>query len=149
MTQRSLSRFSKGFDDGLVFPLRWDDISDGGLISGDLTEQAAAITASFSTAQLLAFLNQAGGSVGFGGGGTANPSVTTTGEAPDVAWQLTREQLALLSQNTPYVMAANPISWSCLLKPCAGNGPFGGSYAITVSPLIVPQGINLEAPSSP
>jgi hypothetical protein len=133
-----------GFDDGLTFPLRWDDVSDGGLVSGDLASQTTAIKGSFIAARILQYLNQVGGSIG-----TGNTNTSTSGVSPSTAWQITREQLALLSQNTPYVMAANPISWSCLLKPCAGNGPFGGSYAITVSPLVVPQGINLEAASSP
>lgn len=133
------------FDDGLKFPLRWQDVSDGGLVSGTLATQKAAIEASFTTARQLEFLNHVGGSISQ----SPNPSQVITGVSPDTAWQITREQLALLSQNTPYVMAANPISWSCLLKPCAGNGPFGGSYEIRVSPLVVPQGINLEAPSSP
>jgi len=134
-----------GFDDGLVFPLRWRDVSDGGLVSGSLADQKAAIEASFVTARVLSYLNQVGGSLSQ----SANPSQVITGVDPSTAWTITREQLALLSQNTPYVMAANPVSWSCLLKPCANNGPFGGSYAITVSPLVVPQGINLEAPSAP
>jgi hypothetical protein len=136
-----------GFDDGLVFPLRWEDISDGGRISGTLAEQKAAILQSFNTTILLEFLNRWGiqDSIVPPGG------LTTTQKSLDAtqAWHLEDQQLALASQNTPYVMAANPISWSCLLKPCAGNGPFGGSYAIEVSPLTVPQGINLEAPSSP
>ncbi len=135
----------QGFDDGLSFPLRWQDISDGGIKSGTLAAQKAAIIASFIPARQLQFLNLVGGSIST----STNPSLVVTGVGPDTAWQITREQLALLSQNTPYVMAANSISWSCLLKPCAGNGPFGGAYAITVSPLVVPQGINLEAPSAP
>jgi hypothetical protein len=136
-----------GFDDGLVFPLRWEDISDGGRLSGTLAEQRAAIEKSFNTTILLEFLNRWGvqDSIVPPGG------LTTTQKSLDAtqAWHLEDQQLALASQNTPYVMNANPISWSCLLKPCAGNGPFGGSYAIDVSPLTVPQGINLEAPSSP
>ncbi len=136
----------QAFDDGLTFPLRWQDVSDGGLVSGDIASQATAIEASFKVAILLQFLNAAGGTIGLG---TGTDNTTRGGLPPDVAWQISREQLALLSQNTPYVMAANPISWSALFKPCAGNGPFGGSYAINVSPLTVPQGINLEAPSSP
>jgi hypothetical protein len=131
-----------GFDDGLHFPLRWEDVSDGGLVSGSIAEQKIAIEKSFVAARQLQFLNAAGGTIGEG-----NNKVG--GVPPDIAWKITREQLALLSQNTPYVMAANPVSWSCLLKPCAGNGPFGGAYEIRVSPLVVPQGINLEAPSSP
>jgi hypothetical protein len=133
------------FDDGLQFPLTWDEVSDGGLQSGTLAEQIIAIKGSFLAARQIQFLNLVGGSIS----SSKNPSTVITGQSPNVAWQITREQLALLSQNTPYVMAANSISWSCLLKPCAGNGPFGGAYAITVSPLNVPQGINLEAPSSP
>jgi hypothetical protein len=107
--------------------------------------QKAAIEASFVAARQLQFLNQAGGSIS-----TGNANQSTSGVPPDAAWQITREQLALLTQNTPYVMAAQPdlVVVSCL-KPCAGNGPFGGSYAIIVSPLTVPQGINLEALSSP
>jgi hypothetical protein len=135
----------KGFDDGLHLPLRWKDVSDGGVISGSLDEQRVAITQSFIAARRLEFLNTVGGSIST----STNPSSVTTGVAPDVAWSIEREQLILLSQNTPYVMAANPVSWSALFKPCAGNGPFGGSYAIQVSPLVVIQGINLEAPSSP
>lgn len=133
------------FDDGLQFPLQWADVSDGGLISGSLAEQAAAIEKSFVAARTLAWLNNVGGSITT----SQNPSSTTTGQNPQTAWQITREQLSLVSQNTPYIMAANPISWTCLLKPCSGNGPFNGAYSITVSPLTVPQGINLEAPSSP
>lgn len=133
------------FDDGLVFPLRWDDMSDGGLKSGTLAEQAAAITKSFEAEVHLRYLQNAGGSIS----GGATPNVSSEGIAPDTAWRIQRETKALMNQNTPYVMEANPISWSVLLKPCAGNGPFGGSYEINVSPLVVPQGINLEAPSSP
>lgn len=132
------------FDDGLQFPLRWEDVSDGGLVSGSLAEQKTAIIASFAAARELAWLNQFGGVIS-----TGNANQTVSGQSPTEAWIATRDQIALVAQNTPYIMNANSISWSCLLKPCAGNGPFGGSYAITVSPLEVPQGINLEAPSSP
>lgn len=135
------------FDDGLIFPLTWNDISDGGIISGNLTDQAAVIQKSFSAAATLAwystyYAQPIPGTV-FGPGSTE-----TTGLNAQEAWVVTREQLTLAAQNTPYVMAANSISWTCLLKPCNGNGPFGGSYNIIVSPLVVPQGINLEAPSN-
>lgn len=132
------------FDDGLVFPLTWNDISDGGIISGTLAAQTKAIQASFAAARTLAWLGTLGGTIT-----TGNTTSSVSGINPTEAWQITREQIALTTQNTPYVMAANPISWTTLLKPCAGNGPFGGSYSITVSPLVIPQGINLEAPSSP
>jgi hypothetical protein len=57
--------------------------------------------------------------------------------------------MSLAQLNTPAVMRANGISYSMLLKPCAGNGPFEGAYFIETSTLEVPQGINLAAPSSP
>jgi hypothetical protein len=137
-----------GFDDGLQFPLRWQDVSDNGLVSGDLASQKAAIEKAFVVARLLAFEARWAG-VTLAPAGNRGATNITSGLTPEMAWILEREQLALASQNVPYVMNANPISWSCLLKPCAGNGPFGGAYAIRVSPLVVPQGINLEAPSSP
>lgn len=130
------------FDDGLSFPLRWQDVSDGGRISGDLASQRSAIEASFQTMLTLQWLSSFGGIVG-------NTTSHVSGRAPDAAWALVREQQQYLSQNTPYVMAANSISWSCLLKPCAGNGPFGGAYFVDVSPLVIPEGINLLAPSTP
>jgi hypothetical protein len=133
------------FDDGLTYPLTWNDISDGGVQSGTLAEQRAAIEKSFSAARTLQWLNNLGGTIST----SRSPSEVISGIPPKEAWQITREQLALTASNTPYVMEANPISWSVLFKPCAGNGPFGGVYAISVSPLSVPQGINLEAPSSP
>jgi hypothetical protein len=116
---------------------------------GPLAKQRANIQASFTTASFLAFEERWLG----------NPIPNTpipgsshsevSGLSPSMAWWLTNEQLKMAAQDTPYIMEANPISWSCLFKPCAGNGPFGGVYAIIVSPLVVPQGINLEAPSSP
>ena len=135
----------QAFDDGLQFPLRWEDVSDGGVISGSLAEQTVAIEGSYLAARTMAWLNNVGGSIST----SQSPSQTITGQDPTTAWVVTREQLALVSSNTPYVMAANPVSWTCLLKPCAGNGPFNGAYTISVSPLVVPMGINLEAPSSP
>jgi hypothetical protein len=155
-TTFSMPDLGGGFDDGLSFPLRWQDVMDStdqpdgsttpGLVSGDLVTQAAAIKKSFPVATQIAEEQYWAGVVI---STTANPTSITSGISPTVAWALLRDQLKLISADTPYVMAANPISWSCLLKPCAGNGPFGGSYGIYVSPLVVPQGINLEAPSSP
>jgi hypothetical protein len=134
------------FDDGLHFPLSWTQVSDGGIFSNTLAAQKAAIEASFAVARELGFIQEwAGKTIS---GGTA-PNTSQSGLDSNQAWKLEEQQLALASQNTPYVMEANAISWTCLIKPCSGNGPFEGSYAITVSPLVVPQGINLEAPSSP
>lgn len=137
---------NRSFDDGLSFPLHWSDISDKGIQSGKLDEQKAAILKSFTTTRLLTYL-QAWAQRDSIGEGLSNS--TRSGINSEQAWKLEREQLELASQTTPYVMQANPISWACLIKPCAGNGPFEGAYTIDVTPLVVPQGINLEAPSSP
>ncbi len=133
------------FDDGLSFPLQWRDVSDGGLVSGSLAQQAAAITASFQAARILAYAQMwAGKTITVGQGSTT----TTSGISATQAWTLEQQQLAMTTQNIPYVMEANPVSWSCLIKPCADNGPFEGGYTISVTPLVIPEGINLLAPSS-
>jgi hypothetical protein len=136
-----------GFDDGLKYPLTWDQISDGGIVSGSLDAQRDAIQKSFTALHELQYLQRwdAQNSIVPPGGLTT----TQTQLPPDLAWKIEREQQILAAQSTPYVMEANGLSWSALLKPCAGNGPFEGAYFIIVSPLVVPQGINLEAPSSP
>jgi len=46
------------------------------------------------------------------------------------------------------VMEANPVWYELILKPVQ-NGPFGAEYLIAVSPLKVPQGIDLSAASTP
>lgn len=134
------------FDDGLHFPLTWQQISDGGLFSNTLAAQKTAIQASFLIASQLDYLQMWAGKTISGG---TPPNNSESGLTANEAWKLEEQQIKLASQNTPYVMEANPISWTCLLKPCAGNGPFTGAYAIIVSPLVVPQGVNLEALSSP
>jgi len=133
------------FDDGLQFPLRWQDVSDGGKQSGTLAAQKAAIEESFKVAQMLQYIQSWGGE-SYQKGNTVNH---IAGLSPDQAWHLEQEQMSLAQLNTPAVMRANGISWTCLLKPCAGNGPFEGAYFIETSTLEVPQGINLAAPSSP
>jgi hypothetical protein len=135
------------FDDGLQYPLTWNQISDGGIISGTMAQQEAKIKASFKTLRVLTYLQNWSGQT-ISTGGTGNQS-TNTGINSQEAWTIEREELALAAQSTPYVMEANPVSWTVLLKPCNGNGPFIGSYEISVSPLEVPQGINLAAPSNP
>jgi hypothetical protein len=133
------------FDDGLHFPLRWQDISDGGVFSGDIETQKAAIEGSIAATRELRY-KQA-----WGVRGTLQQGLTTTkqsGLSPNQAWAVDDIGRAYLRQLTPAVMAANPISWSALIKPCSGNGPFEGAYVIQVSPLVLPQGINTLAPSN-
>lgn len=134
------------FDDGLRFPLTWSQISDGGRFSNTLDAQKAAIEESFKTAQELSYIQQWAGKTL---SSSSNPSASQSGISSEEAWKIEEQQLALASSNTPYVMEANPIVWTALIKPCSGNGPFTGSYAITVSDLEVPEGVNLAAASSP
>lgn len=136
----------QAFDDGLRYPLRWQDVSDGGVFTGSLETQRKAILKSFQATLELAYL-QSWGPSGTVAAGLNNS--TQSGLSPSQAWKVEDEGRAFLNQLAPAVMAANPISWAALIKPCAGNGPFEGAYAISVSPLVVPQGINLEAPDSP
>jgi hypothetical protein len=133
------------FDDGLQFPLTWAQISDGGIFSGSLAKQEEKIKAAFKVAQQLQYI-QAWAGITIA---TGNTNASQSGLTPSEAWKLEQQQLALASSNVPYVMEANPVSWTVLLKPCANNGPFIGAYAIQVTPLEVPQGINLAAASSP
>lgn len=130
------------FDDGLNFPLTWAQVTNGFLITGDLGTQQELIKRSFAATIQLSFLQSVGSS--HGGQGSTQQS----GVPPDVAWTLERAQLALINQATPAVMAANPISATATLKPCGGNGPFGGSYSLNVSTMILPLGIDLAAASN-
>ena len=50
--------------------------------------------------------------------------------------------------HTRLCLEANARAWTAELAPVT-NGPFDGVYAIEVTTLAIPQGINLEAPSSP
>jgi len=133
------------FDDGLSSPLSWNDISDGGVFTGSLAEQAPKIEAAFKVAIQLQYIQAwAGATIS-----TGNTNATQSGLTPDEAWKLEEEQLALASSDVPYVMEANPVAWTALIKPCAGNGPFIGAYAIAVTPLEIEKGIDLSAPSNP
>lgn len=134
--------FGGGFDDGLHFPLSAGQVSDGGVISGNIADQRAAIEAAIPATRTLA--NLGSGPVI---SSTPNGSSTSTSLSPDSAWIIEQAQVVLASQAIPYVMAAHPISWQLLLKPVTGS--FDGAYSIEVSPLAIPQGINLESPSSP
>lgn len=130
------------FDDGLGFPLTWQQITNGFLITGDVGTQRELIKNSFATLVQLQYLQAVGQPIGGQG------STQQSGVPPDVAWTIEKAQLALINQSTPAIMAANPISATALLKPCSGNGPFNGSYSLTLSPMILPQGIDLSAPSN-
>jgi len=130
------------FDDGLSFPLSWRQITNGFIQTGTVAEQKAKIQSSFAVQVQLQYLQSVGSSIG------GNGSIQQSGVPPDVAWTLEKAQLALVNQTTPAVMAANPISATAVLKPCAGNGPFNGSYSLVVSTMHLPLGIDLAAPSN-
>jgi hypothetical protein len=133
------------FDDGLRFPL--GGVSPG-LISGSTAEQIAAIEKSFPIQRALAALTVQFPPATIPETGAGGVVSTTTGFSVAKEWFNVQRELYWHTQSTPYVMEANPVSYELLLPPVT-NGPFSGAYTVTVTPLEIPQGINLEAPSSP
>jgi len=132
------------FDDGLSFPLAQLP-SDGGSISGNIVEQAIAIRASFATERILANL---GDQFTFSTTQNSDGQGSSSGYSPSSAWWIEQSQRYYSQYSTPYVMEAHPVSYELLIKPVT-NGPFDGAYTVDCTPLEIPQGINLEAASSP
>ena len=136
------------FDDGLSFPLRSLPVQGdpSGTFSGSAAAQKAAIEAAFPATQALA-----GVEASFSQTRTAeakDQTVSTSGDTPQGAWWLTNLMRAYTAFTVPYVMEANPVTWQLFIKPVT-NGPFNGAYGLKLTLLELPQGINLEAPSSP
>jgi hypothetical protein len=132
------------FDDGLSFPLR--ELPARGTVSGSKEAQKAAIEAAIPT---TVYLNNLGtpllsgstqSSTGAGG--------TVTAITPSDAWWIEELQRTNYPATAPYVMEANPVSYELLIDPVV-NGPFNAAYAIEVTALEVPEGINLAAASQP
>jgi hypothetical protein len=127
------------FDDGLQFPLG-SVPNDGMGFSGSLSTQESVINAAIPVMRNLASEQLAISTPS----GTQNANGQQSGVTPAAAWWLEQLQLFETSHELPYVMEANPVSWTMTIKPVT-NGPFNGSYNVQVSTLEVPQGINLEA----
>lgn len=127
------------FDDGLQFPLG-DLPSDGGFFTETLPTQYAALEPGI-LAELISMkiLNppQPITPVQSGVGGE---TIVTTGVGPATVWTAAVDAAIL-----PNLMKSNPIGWICEIDSVV-NGPFLGAYTITVSPLELPQGVNLSAP---
>lgn len=130
------------FDDGVSFPLhRPSEVRVGEAISNNAADQAAYIMAGCPASATLANLE--------------NPffptcdtcSTRVTGTSFNGAWAIEQAQRALASSTLQYRMGASGIGWTLFLKPLV-NGPFNGAYSPYVTPLELPQGINLEAVSS-
>ena len=137
------------FDDGLAFPLA-ELPSDGGIISGSSGEQAAAIKAAFPVQRYLTNVGEQF-TVTAGAAQDGNPGGSTghaTGFNATGEWWITEQQLYWTARSLPYVMEAHPVSWTIEIDPVT-NGPFDGAYTVETTPLEIPMGINLEAPSSP
>jgi hypothetical protein len=155
----------QAFDDGINFPIMSvyevsEKINTGigefnmsagspsdPLHSIEATGQAAIIEASFPIAAELAMLSFQWPPVPTVHSGSGGEDITTTGFSPAKDWFIVEQGIYYTAENTPYVMEANPVAWNCYFKPLV-NGPFSGSYAPYVSPLVIPKGIDLEAPSS-
>ena len=128
------------FDDGLNFPLT-SLPSDGGSFTSTLAEQAAALQPGIQ-AQLTAMaIQNPPQPVTPTQGGDGGVTSTTTGIGAVAAWKAAEDAAVL-----PALMEGNPVGWECQIDPVT-NGPFLGAYAITVTPLELPQGINLTASS--
>ncbi len=123
-------------DDGLQFPLTRSQIIISENLNGDKDTQRAAIEAAIPASQALA------------SGSLIDSAITPDGAntTMDPAWALEQSQRYWSSNSIPAVMEANPVWYELILKPVQ-NGPFSAAYTISVSPLSIPQGIDLEAPS--
>jgi hypothetical protein len=152
------------YDDGLTFPLNYLP-ADGGVFSGfagagdypgtawapssppegsqagkliPAIAVALAETVAEQASATLAATQKANNLTG------ASQTITTnTG-----GWALEQMVFNQTGIDLPYVMEANPVSWEILIKPVT-NGPFNAAYVAIVTPVEMPEGINLEAPSSP
>ena len=121
------------FDDGLAFPLS-DLPCDGGVFSPDppIDIQDALVE--------LAITNPPEPSTP-AESGTGGVITTTTGVGPVAAWAA-----GLAGARFSESLNPNTVGWSMEIQPVT-NGPFSGSYAIAVTPLELPMGIDLAAPS--
>ena len=130
------------FDDGLQFPLS-EAPTDGGHFTETLAQQLAGIGPGI-LAELAAMAVQNPPQPvepqETGSGGTIS---TTTGVGAAASWIA-----AKFSAELPALMQGHPVGWICEIDPVT-NGPFDGAYAVSVTPLELPQGINLLAPGSP
>jgi hypothetical protein len=132
------------FDDGLAFPLT--ELPARGTVSGSKEAQKAAIEAAIPITQYLNNLGQpfqTGSTPSADGAGG-----TVTAITPDAAWWIEELQRTNYPATVPYVMESHPVSYELLIDPVV-NGPFSAAYAVHVTNLEVPQGINLAASSQP
>jgi len=134
------------FDDGLLFPLQSLPTAgnpNGTFAKFTLEEQAAKIQAAMiaaaGVAESQAIQGQTFTQITRGSGVTTTYSTQSSNTQMEVLFNNSDKTVA-------HVMAANPIVWEIDIKPVT-NGPFEGSYGVSVSVLEVPKGIDLEAPS--
>jgi len=131
-------------DDGLVFPLTRDQIIIAENINGDADSQADAIRAAIPASQNLANLASPESLPG----NQPRGRITFDLSSGSGAWAQEQAARYWTPKSIPAVMEANPVWYELILKPVQ-NGPFGAEYLIAVSPLKVPQGIDLSAASTP
>jgi hypothetical protein len=121
------------FDDGLVFPLN-SLPCDGGVFSPDPSVDLgdALIEIALTNPPEPSTMSE---------GGVGGVITTTTGVGPVAAWTAGLAGARFSESLNPHT-----IGWSMEIKPVT-NGPFSASYAITVTPLELPMGIDLAAAS--
>jgi hypothetical protein len=142
------------FDDGLVFPLNLDQVTSRGIggvygkLSGNTAEQAAAITTGFLPTQYLANVTESGPPIDINPVTHALSYDTAAYNGNGTVWELLNIRKVWTAEAVPAQMQTHPITWTMDIKSVQ-NGPFNGSYSVAITPLEVPQGIDLEAASSP
>lgn len=132
-------------DDGLVFPLTRAQIVLSEQINGSWEAQGDAIRAAIPASVNL--LNLANPDTVIGEN-ASNQTLTDLSPMADGAWAEVTAQRYWTARAIPATMEANPVWYQLVLKPVQ-NGPFGAEYLVSTTPLKIPMGIDLEAPSSP
>jgi hypothetical protein len=117
-------------DDGLVFPLDKDQIVVTEGIKGSLEDQRRAIMSSFASMAKAAQ--------------TAQIPVTA------ISQSIINQKIEILANanSISRALQRNPIYYDAQIKPVS-SGPFFDVYKIDTTKLQAPQGINLEAASTP
>ena len=127
------------FDDGLVFPLNHAPAKSG--LTNTLENQAAAIEAAIPAALIAMAIQNPPQPMEPVQSGVGGETIVSTGVGPIAAWQAAIDASVL-----PTAMSNNGIGWSMSIESVV-NGPFAASYVAGITPLELPQGIDLSANS--
>ena len=137
------------YDDGLTFPLKALPTLGGGGLTSSAAEQLEVLVPALRAQATLENLSDDIPAISQATGlPPAQVAAQYYTSATASAWMAEQANLYWTARALPYVMEANPVSYELQIQPVT-NGPFQAAYSVTCSPLEIPQGINLEAVSSP